>query len=257
MITSYGSDESDSDTTDDNLLKNNTSSIIESKNIDSVKLKCNEKYSLSLPLMQSQLISQNINHKYEEKDNMEESVTELLDLKSIEGTEMKYLKNQIKQQNVVQRINECVDKLNDNRFIMKSITKKNNSKHNVNSDVDFRISLVPGYDEDSDVEEEVKQEKKVLFPIPQIDEITENVSSYKSTLDDQIVNNNDDINIERKNILEQNNEDVLEKLEYRDDSETKSEEDIQKGNKFIDNLHNRNKYFQRKKRIAFDGKNIL
>ncbi|XP_031368407.1 interaptin-like isoform X2 [Apis dorsata] len=252
MITSYGSDESDSDTTDDNLLKNNTSSIIESKNIDSVKLKCNEKYSLSLPLMQSQLISQNINHKYEEKDNMEESVTELLDLKSIEGTEMKYLKNQIKQQNVVQRINECVDKLNDNRFIMKSITKKNNSKHNVNSDVDFRISLVPGYDEDSDVEEEVKQEKKVLFPIPQIDEITENVSSYKSTLDDQIVNNNDDINIERKNILEQNNEDILEKLECRDDSETKSEEDIQKGNKFIDNLHNRNKYFQRKKRIAFD-----
>lgn len=255
MITSYGSDESDSDTTDDNQLKNNTSSIIESKNIDSVvKLRYNEKYSLPLPLMQSQLISQNTNHKYEEKDNVEESGRELLDLKSIEGTEMKYLKN---QQNVAQRLNECVDKPNDNRFITKSITKKNNSKHNVNSDVDFRISLVPGYDEDSDVEEEIKQEKKALFPIPQIDEITENVSSYKITLDDdQIVNNNDDINIERKNVLEQNNEDILEKLECRDDSGTKSEEDIQKGNKFIDNLH-RNKYFQRKKRIAFDGKNIL
>lgn len=265
MITSYGSDESDSDTVDENRSKNDPSSIIESKNKNSaLKLRCSEKCSLPTSVMQSQLrtISQNTNQKYENKDDVEESIIESLNSKSTENTEMKYLKNQIKQQNNIQETNECSDKADSSTQLTKESTiKKSISKHNVDSDIDFRISLVPGYDEDSDIEEdsEIKQERKALFPIPQIEETVESVSSRKTIVeDDRTADSNDsDINNERKNVLEQDTEDILERLECKDDSSVKSEGDTQKGNKFVDNMHGRNKFFQRKKRIAFDGKCCL
>ncbi|XP_043506995.1 formin-binding protein 4-like isoform X1 [Frieseomelitta varia] len=255
MITSYGSDESDSDTADENRSKNDTkeSSSVKSAN-KTPKSRCSEKSSAPIPMMQTQLlpISQNLNQMYESK---EESIIESADLKPAEDTETKYLKNQIKQ-DTVQRA-DCMDKAkSDSRLTKESVPKKNSNKHSINSDVDFRISLVPGYDEDSDVEEESgeKQERKALFPIPQIEETAENVSSRKNTIDDDHVANSNDseINSERKTVQEQDNEDILERLECKDDSTAKTEEDTQKGNKFVDNSHGRNKFFQRKKRIAFD-----
>lgn len=261
MITSYGSDESDSDTADENRSKNDTKESSVKSAIKTPKSRCSEKSSAPIPVMQPQLvpISQNLNQIYESK---EETVIEPADSKPAEDTEIKYLKNQIKQDVVSQRT-DCTDKANsDSRLIKESVPKKTSNKHSINTDVDFRISLVPGYDEDSDVEEESeeKQERKALFPIPQIAETTENVSSRKNTIDDDHLadsNDSSEINSERKSVQEQDNEDVLERLESKDDSSAKTEEDTQKGNKFVDNLHGRNKFFQRKKRIAFDGRKIL
>ncbi|KAK9294969.1 hypothetical protein QLX08_010605 [Tetragonisca angustula] len=255
MITSYGSDESDSDTADENRSKNDTkeSSSVKCAN-KTPKSRCSEKSSAPIPMMQPQLlpIAQNLNQMYESK---EESIIESADLKPAEDTETKYLKNQIKH-DTVQRA-DCTDKAkSDSRLTKESVPKKNSNKHSINSDVDFRISLVPGYDEDSDVEEESeeKQERKALFPIPQIEETPENVSSRKNTIDDDHVadSNDSEINSERKTVQEQDNEEILERLECKDDSTAKTEEDTQKGNKFVDNSHGRNKFFQRKKRIAFD-----
>ncbi|KOC64365.1 Formin-binding protein 4 [Habropoda laboriosa] len=258
MITSYGSDESDSDTADENQSKTEirSTSTTESKNTSSLlKSRSSEKLPLPTPVIQPQLPpdSQNSSQEYENKRTVEDITTESLDSKSTEDTEAKYLKSQVKHQSTVQKSSEeCSEKSNnDNRT-----TKKSNSKHNVESDIDFRISLVPGYDEDSDVEEEseVKQERRTLFPIPQTPETTENASSRKVVLDDNrtMDGNDSDINGEKRNAQEEDNGDVSERLEYKEESGTKSEEETQKGNKFLDNLHGRNKFFQRKKRIAFD-----
>ncbi|CAK9818615.1 Formin-binding protein 4 [Anthophora quadrimaculata] len=261
MITSFGSDESDSDTANENQSKIEVKST--SKNVltptlkntsSSLKSRNKEKFLPPTPVIQPQLppVSQSPIQEYKNKSIMEDVTTELLNSNSTEHTEAKYLKNQVKHQSIVQETEECGEKIsNDNRT-----TKKTKSKHNVEPDVDFRISLVPGYDEDSDVEEEseVKQERKALFPIPQIPETTESASTYKAVFDDNrtMDSNDSDVNGERRNVQEQDNEDVSERLECRDESGAKSEEETQKGNKFLDNLHGRNKFFQRKKRIAFD-----
>lgn len=255
MITSYGSDESDSDTVDENRSKNDMKESSVKSTSTTPKLRCPEKLSASTPIIQPQL---DTNQMYKNKGTVEESMVESVDSKPSDDAEAKYLINQIKQ-DAVQKI-DYTDKINnDSRLMKESVTKKSSNKHSVDSDVDFRISLVPGYDEDSDVEEESedKQERKALFPIPQTKETMDSMLLGKID-GDQIAesNDNEEINSERKNVQE-DNEDILERLECRDDSNTKTEEDTQKGNKFVDNVHGRNKFFQRKKRIAFDGKNVL
>lgn len=270
MITSYGSDESDSDIVDENHLKNevHSMSVAESINTNSMtKSRSIELFSPSTPVTQPQLpaTSQNPDKDYDNKDSIKDTKTEiLLDSKLTEEKEAKYLKSQV----ILEESDEC-NANNDNQTTKDTKTtgtKNSGNKHNLNSDLDFRISLVPGYDEDSDVEEEseIKQERKALFPIPQTDITTECVSLLRRTnqnkytiLDDsQVIDNNDnDINIEIKNIEEQDNEGVSEGAECGEELGTKQEGEGQKLNKFLDNLHGRNKYFQRKKRIAFDGKN--
>ncbi|XP_068986256.1 formin-binding protein 4-like isoform X1 [Bombus flavifrons] len=250
MITSYGSDESDSDTVDENRSKNDMKESSVKSTSTTPKLRCPEKLSTSTPIIQPQL---DTNQMYKNKGTVEESMVESVDSKPSNDAEAKYLINQIKQ-DAVQKI-DYTDKINnDSRLMKESVTKKSSNKHSVDSDVDFRISLVPGYDEDSDVEEESedKQERKALFPIPQTKETMDSMLLGKID-GDQIAesNDNEEINSERKNVQE-DNEDILERLECRDDSNTKTEEDTQKGNKFVDNVHGRNKFFQRKKRIAFD-----
>ncbi|XP_076180129.1 uncharacterized protein LOC143153138 isoform X2 [Ptiloglossa arizonensis] len=267
MITSYGSDESDSDIVDENHLKNevHSMSVAESINTNSMtKSRSIELFSPSTPVTQPQLpaTSQNPDKDYDNKDSIKDTKTEiLLDSKLTEEKEAKYLKSQV----ILEESDEC-NANNDNQTTKDTKTtgtKNSGNKHNLNSDLDFRISLVPGYDEDSDVEEEseIKQERKALFPIPQTDITTECVSLLRRTnqnkytiLDDsQVIDNNDnDINIEIKNIEEQDNEGVSEGAECGEELGTKQEGEGQKLNKFLDNLHGRNKYFQRKKRIAFD-----
>ncbi|CAL7942168.1 unnamed protein product [Xylocopa violacea] len=261
MITSYGSDESDSDTADENQPKNNATSVIEPKGINSVpKSRGNEKFPSPTPMLQPQLgtISHNSNKQYEDKTIAEETAIESVDSKVNENTDAKYLKSQVKQQNAIKDTEECADKTtNSSKTTKESVGKKSSSKYGIDSDIDFRVSLVPGYDEDSDAEEEseVKQEKKALFPIPQTDETVEIVPLQKTMPEDNRMtdsNDSNDVNAEKKNMQDQDNEDITERLEYRDESGAKPEEDSQKGNKFLDNLHGRNKFFQRKKRIAFD-----
>ncbi|XP_076624014.1 uncharacterized protein LOC143343227 isoform X1 [Colletes latitarsis] len=267
MITSYGSDGSDSDAIDENRSKNEVSSVSvnESTKMSSMsKPKNIEIFSSSAPVTQLQLsaTSQNPDKDYDNKDD--DTKTEVsLDSISTDEKETRYLKSQV----ILQESEECTGKAgSDNRITKESKvigTKKSSNKHNVNSDLDFRISLVPGYDEDSDAEEEseVKQERKALFPIPQTDATTESVSVSRRSIqtkhvildDSQVMDNNDsDTNTEKKNVQEQDSESVLEGSECGEEPVLKPEEEGQKSNKFLDNFHGRNKYFQRKKRIAFD-----
>ncbi|XP_017893051.1 formin-binding protein 4-like [Ceratina calcarata] len=231
MITSYGSEESDSDT-DEGQSKNDASN--DSKGSRSTK--SNEAFPSPAVVMQPLLptVSQNPKQEHETKGIAEESRVES-DSKLVEDSEAKYLKN------AVQENNESVENY-DGRTVK--------SKLSVESDIDFRISLVPGYDEESDAEEEseVKQERKALFPIPQTEETVDVVVPRKMITDEKTRDSNDgDTDIEKRDAQEQNNEELAERLE----GESKIEEDVQKGNKFLDNLHGRSK-FQRKRRIAFD-----
>lgn len=269
MITSYGSDESDSDTPDENHSKNKAPSAPESTGTGStVKAKNIETYPSTTPVIQPQLptVPQNSAPDYENKDTVEYKKPEVsLDLKPTEDTETKYLKTQVKQ-SVTQETEENKTS-NDNQTAKESFVKKNSNKHNTDVELDFRVSLVPGYDEDSDVEEEseTKQERKALFPIPLTDNVKESIPpSSKTVLDESqtisssvLINSADNESSgERKNNQDQEDERVSEKPECKEEPAVKAEEDVQKTNKFLDNLSGRSKFFQRKKRIAFDGKNI-
>lgn len=123
-------------------------------------------------------------------------------------------------------------------------------------EVDFRISLVPGYDEDSDAEDEVevKEERKALFPIPQNENSAEGASSLLRGLPVKLVDeeagvpdSNDSDALKR---VEEEGEKNLEKVDGGGDSLKTTDET--KLNKFVENLYGRPKCFQRKKRIAFE-----
>ncbi|XP_029050844.2 formin-binding protein 4-like isoform X1 [Osmia bicornis bicornis] len=264
MITSYGSDESDSDTPDDNQSKNKAPSATESTSTGStVKAKNIETYPSTTPVIQPQLptVPQNSAPDYENKDTVEYKKPEVsLDLKPTEDTETKYLKAQVKQ-SVTQETEEKTN--NDNQTAKESFVKKSSNKHNTDVELDFRVSLVPGYDEDSDAEEEpeTKQERKALFPIPLTDNVKESTPlSSKIVLDESqtissivLINSADnESSSERKSTQDQEDEQVSEKPECKEEPAVKAEEDVQKTNKFLDNLSGRSKFFQRKKRIAFD-----
>ncbi|XP_076684623.1 uncharacterized protein LOC143377340 isoform X2 [Andrena cerasifolii] len=259
MITSYGSDESDSDTADENHSKGEAVSVTEATSTSSVaKSKSVEAFPSSAPAMQPQLptTSQNLDEECDSKSTVEDP--EVSDSKSTEEKEAKYLKSQ-----PLPESEECGDKGgSDNRTVKEpkvAVAKKSNSKHIPNCDLDFRVSLVPGYDEDSDVDEEleVKQEKKALFPIPQTEDTVEIVplrtmqSKHPALDNSRVTDSSDtDVNAERKN--EQENEGTSESAECGEEPAAKAEDDGQRTNKFLDNLHGRSKFFQRKKRIAFD-----
>ncbi|XP_076236920.1 uncharacterized protein LOC143180822 isoform X2 [Calliopsis andreniformis] len=267
MITSYGSEESDSDTADENRSKNEAFSSLSESNTSLVTKSNNiEIFSSSTQIIHPQQLTscQNSDQEYD-KSVVEDTKTEgTLNSKSIEEKEINYLKNLVKSS---QEFKDSTDKTsNDTRTIKESknaLIKKGNSKQNVKSDLDFRISLVPGYDEESDIEEEseTKNERKALFPIPQSENSLESVSLTHDTVqnkhtiieDNHVTDSNDgDSNTEKNNMQEEDAESISEKTEYEEKSGTKSEDDIQKSNKFLDNFHGQNKFFQRKKRIAFE-----
>lgn len=272
MITSYGSDESDSDTADENHSKNGTSSTPLNESNISLMTKSNnvEMFSAATPVVHPQILttSQKTDQEYDNKTALENTKVEItVNSKSSEEKETHYLKNPVKS---LQEFKEPAAKpSSDSRIVKESktaVAKKSSSKHNPKSDLDFRISLVPGYDEESDAEEEsdAKHEKKALFPIPQTEDM-ESTSSTHGTMqnkhivieDNQVTDSNDsDVDTEKNNTQELNNENISEKAECAEKSGAKSEEDVQKSNKFLDSFHGQNKFFQRKKRIAFDGKNI-
>ncbi|XP_015433489.1 PREDICTED: formin-binding protein 4-like [Dufourea novaeangliae] len=253
MITSYGSEESDSDTADESHSKNEAPAVsaAESTNPNSTNKSKTEGFPSSIPTRHSQMLKTSQNLDQDSKDSMENPKAEtLLDPKPSEEKEVKYLKSQVR----LQESEESSDRLcSDSRTVNESklIVMNENSKSNLSSDLDFRVSLVPGYDEDSDVEDEpeVKQERKALFPIPQTEDTMESLSSKVHCVPDT---SDSDVNIERRNVPELDSEVILEKAESGEESISKSEDDGQRANKFLDNLHGRSKFFQRKKRIAFD-----
>ncbi|XP_078041939.1 uncharacterized protein LOC144472592 isoform X2 [Augochlora pura] len=248
MITSYGSEESDSDTADEGKSKDEaaTGSEVESLNAISTVASKVEVFPSTTTVKHPQLlkVSQTLDH--DSRDSSDNPKADGLDTKTVEEKDAKYLKNQVKESD------ECVERLSDSRPVrdVKAGVADAVNKSNPGTDFDFRVSLVPGYDEDSDPEEEpeVRQERKALFPIPQTEESTDSTTSKSHRIPES---NDSDGNGDRRNVQDLDNE-VSEKGDSGEESISKPEDDGQRANKFLDNLHGRSKFFQRKKRIAFD-----
>src|SRR5262249_18647208 len=71
----------------------------------------------------------------------------------------------------------------EKEFSTENKNKKDITKHSAVPKLDINVSLVPGYGDDSDVEEEVKpkQEIKPLFPISQDEDYVSTVNTLKDT----------------------------------------------------------------------------
>ncbi|KAL0110406.1 hypothetical protein PUN28_013797 [Cardiocondyla obscurior] len=128
---------------------------------------------------------------------------------------------------------------------------KNRKDINTVPKLDFNVSLVPGYGDDSDGEEEVrsKQEVKPLFPIAQNEEYV--TTSLKNTHESSAKNSgnvqaSDQCN-DNKDVQELKND-----HEKTEEKESKTDEDKSKTNMFLEDMQVCGKAFQRKKRIAFD-----
>lgn len=131
--------------------------------------------------------------------------------------------------------------------------RKDINKHNAIPKLDINVSLVPGYGDDSDVEEEVKpkQEIKPLFPIAQ----DENYVSTTNTLKDAAFTKSSS-NVQVSDQSNNGNVDARETKgdhEKTEEKELKTDEDKSKTNIFLEDMQICGKAFQRKKRIAFDG----
>lgn len=154
----------------------------------------------------------------------------------------------------------------DERKVTKSDSKNNAEDTNKNKKdgraynevpkLELNVSLVPGYGDDSDGEDEVKpkQEVKPLFPISQNEEEYANPTNSKNshssfaksadvTASDQCNDGNEDT---------QETKTSREKIAEEKDS--KADEEKSKANIFLEDMQQVcGKAFQRKRRIAFDG----
>lgn len=147
----------------------------------------------------------------------------------------------------------------EKEFLMGNKSRKDINAHNTVPKLDLNVSLVPGYGDDSDGEEEVKpkQEIKPLFPIAQNEEYVNVTHSLKNTHDGPAKNSG---NVQASDQCSDSNEDTQEiknDHEKTDEKESKTDEDKSKTNIFLEDMQVCGKAFQRKKRIAFDGINYI
>jgi len=135
--------------------------------------------------------------------------------------------------------------------------KKDINPHNTVPKLDLHVSLVPGYGDDSDGEEEVrsKQEIKPLFPIAQNEECI-NVTNSLKNIRDALTKNSGNIQTSE---CSDSNEDTeeMKNHEKTEEKKSKTDEDKSKTNIFLEDIQVCGKAFQRKKRIAFDGINYV
>ncbi|XP_014469072.1 PREDICTED: formin-binding protein 4-like [Dinoponera quadriceps] len=140
----------------------------------------------------------------------------------------------------------------EKEFFTEKKSRKDVTKHNAASKLDVNVSLVPGYGDDSDVEEEVrpKQEMKPLFPIAQDEDYA--TSTSKDTHEAFAKSS---CNVQSFDQSNDGNEDTRETKgdhEKTEEKESKADEDKSKTNIFLEDMQVCGKAFQRKKRIAFD-----
>ncbi|XP_072756609.1 uncharacterized protein [Anoplolepis gracilipes] len=237
MITSFGSDGSDSED-ENNSSDEKKTSISESKNSNSVSyLKTGEIGPAFCPTgMQSP--TKNLSQSYKpDSTNISSCINQ-----SEQSDKCKITESSSKN-SIVQA---------EKQFSIGNKNRKDINIQNLVPKLDFKVSLVPGYGDDSDGEEEVKpkQEIKPLFPIAQDEEYIDVINSSKishgvvakssSNLQTSDQNDNNGDSQETKNDHEKTQE-----------KELKVDEDKSK-NIFLEDIQVCGKAFQRKKRIAFD-----
>ncbi|XP_039305043.1 formin-binding protein 4 isoform X2 [Solenopsis invicta] len=141
----------------------------------------------------------------------------------------------------------------EKEFLMGNKNRKDINALNTISKLDLNVSLVPGYGDDSDGEEEVrpKQEIKPLFPIAQSEEFISVTNSLKNAHDSSAKNTG---TVQASDQCNDSNEDTQEMKndQEKTEKESKTDEDKSKTNIFLEDMQVCGKAFQRKKRIAFD-----
>lgn len=246
MITSFGSDGSDSEdennSSDENKVskplsdsgKSNAAPYVKSGEIGPVFCSTG---------MQSP--TKNLLHSYKSDSTDKSNSTNPEQLDERETTEFDS-KNSVVQ--------------GDKEFLVGNKNRKDINTHSTVPQLDLQVSLVPGYGDDSDGEEEVrpKQEIKPLFPIAQNEEYVNVTNSLKNTHDATAKNSS---NVQTSDQCSENNGDVQEtkndQNEKTEEKESKTDEDKSKTNIFLEDMQVCGKAFQRKKRIAFDGINYI
>lgn len=136
---------------------------------------------------------------------------------------------------------------------------------------ELKVSLVPGYEDDSDNDEEIPpaSEIKPLFPIveyetdkPTIkianDGIVKKVETRQTETGCIRIFEYRNVETEKTDTTDIETKELNKEIDNVDNSESESRinqpsQDIVKVNKFLENLETPTKAFQRKKRIAFDG----
>lgn len=141
----------------------------------------------------------------------------------------------------------------------KSESESSRSKNKDGRHKDLNMSLVPGYDDDSEGEEETRKSTAVkpLFPIAEASnsnsnsgKIAKNIETTTGKIRIYEYKNN-----ESSNDASEKNEEESKVVEPTGEKPEEEKMDLEtKANKFLENIDAPSKAFQRKKRIAFDGK---
>lgn len=138
----------------------------------------------------------------------------------------------------------------------KDLSTENKNRKDTIPKLDLNVSLVPGYGDDSDGEEEVrpKPEIKPLFPISQDEDAyvntTNSLQDVQGTFPKSSSSDMQDSDRCSDNSGDRETKDDPEKMEEK---EPKTDGDKTKTNIFLEDMQMCGKAFQRKKRIAFDG----
>ncbi|XP_012280309.1 formin-binding protein 4 isoform X2 [Orussus abietinus] len=205
-----------------------------------------------------------------------------------ECTESSVLDEKSSQMEKDTQLNRSEESHNMQQESGRNITTMEMHRKSLTFDKDTKISLVPGYGDDSDGDDEISVKKSTVKPLFPISEYQANQSLVlpQNTTKDSLGTSTDNVRkVETKqlqggsvkifeyhndNVLKDKENDLSKKLTQRNENvevENKDKEEIRivrveleppKPNIFLENLEAPAKAFQRKKRIAFDvvvGKN--
>ncbi|XP_071641339.1 uncharacterized protein [Temnothorax longispinosus] len=236
MITSFGSDGSDSEEENNSLDENKLSTSL-SEPVKSVPYLKNSEIGPAFCPTGIQSPTKNLFYSYKSDSTDISNSTSYPE----EPEERKITESDSKS-SIVEEL------LTENKNM------KDTNACNTVPKLDLNVSLVPGYGDDSDGEEEArpKQEIKPLFPIAQNEEYLNVTNSLKNTHDVSVKNSS---NVQGPDQCSGSNEDTQEMKndpEKTEEKDSKTEEDKSKTNIFLEDMQVCGKAFQRKKRIAFD-----
>ena len=167
--------------------------------------------------------------------------------------------------NISSNEEDILQRLKNQAKLLRSNLKNDSSRSHGDKDSkakDLKLSLVPGYEDDSDGEEESpRKPHKPLFPIPETSSASTDSNSASERVK-RLETNAGSIRIYdyRNTELEDKTEENINAAESNsgEDKPDESKLDTEaKANKFLESLDPPTKAFQRKRRIAFDGKYFL
>ncbi|XP_019699913.1 formin-binding protein 4 isoform X2 [Harpegnathos saltator] len=245
MITSFGSDGSDSED-DNNSSDEKKTSVLpsESRNSNSVSYPKSNEIGPALCPVGMQSSAKNLSHPYKPDST-----------KSVNISSSTNQSDQSDENKTVESDSNNTMLQGEKEFSTENKGRKDKStKHNMVPKLDINVSLVPGYGDDSDVEEETrpKQEIKPLFPIAQDEDYASTTNTLKDTHSALTKSSSNVQSSDQSNDGNADTREIKGDHEKTEEKESKADEDKMKTNIFLEDMQMCGKAFQRKKRIAFD-----